>query len=376
MGIEDTTKNLEDPENTSKEDPKKTKEEEEEDDINEESVNENEEKKKAQGSSNSKNSIKIAVPNYSLPSNKISTTKYTLLSFIPLNLFKQFKQVTYLYYLIVIIFQTIPFLSISNGVPTSIITLCFVVVAAFFKDVAEDLTRWSLDRIENEFETQLIAGNKVIKVKWHELLPGQIIQVKEGQTVPADCILLFSSNVVKENCHVDTFEIDGQTNLVLKTRVNNPEDIQEENPFDYLNSYVNSKINFDEPNANISTFQGQLELVRGSIPLAFNNLLLRNSVLRNTDFIFAVVIYTGNNTKTLQMQLKPRQKRTSLEKRINKMMKSQFILSFVLSLLAAIYHILYIYIFQSSMSNFINFFSFNYFVQFCLKFINWILLLL
>lgn len=249
-------------------------------------------------------------------------------------------------------------------------------MAAFFKDVAEDLARWSLDRIENEFETQLLAGNKVIKVKWQELLPGQIIQVKDGQTVPADCILLFSSNVVKENCHVDTFEIDGQTNLVLKTRVNNPEDIQEENPFDYLNSYVNSKINFDEPNANISTFQGQLELVRGSIPLAFNNLLLRNSVLRNTDYIFAVVIYTGHNTKILQMQLKPRQKRTSLEKRINKMMKSQFVLSVVLSLLAAIYHILYIYIFQSSMSNFINFTSFNYFVQFCLKFVNWILLLL
>jgi phospholipid-transporting ATPase len=175
---------------------------------------------------------------------------------------------------------------------------------------------------------------------------------------------------------VDTVEIDGQSNLILKSRVNSAEDIGEENPFDYVNSYVNSKITFDEPNSNIAIFRGQLESVGEIMPLTESNLLLRKSVLRRTDYVFAVVIYTGHNTKVMQMQLTPRTKSSKIYGRIQRIMFVMLLLSLCSSIFAAAYNIVYIYAYQESMANFINYEAFNYLLWFVTKFVNWILLTL
>jgi len=60
-----------------------------------------------------------------LPGNSISTGKYTVLSFRPVNLFQQFTRVANMYFLFIAFLQLIPGLSPTSWV-TTVGPLCFV----------------------------------------------------------------------------------------------------------------------------------------------------------------------------------------------------------------------------------------------------------
>ena len=355
-----------------KDDKEKPKKEDDDEDLDE-SVNDKKGPAKKEGSSSG--SIKVAVPNKSLSSNKISTTKHSLLTFLPMNLFKQIKHVAVWYYLVVMILQILPWTTISNGFPTIALLLGFCIVFGTFKDLAEDVSRHRLDSIENNFNTIILQGSNHIKSNWSDIYPGHIIKITKDEEVPADCIFLYSSNIQKEMCQIETKEIDFQTNLVSKTRVFFPEEIQEANPLDYLSYFVNSKINFDEPSADLYTFKGDLELVNNSVSIGMSNFILRKSILRNTDFIYAVVVYTGNNTRIMMNQLKKKEKYSDLKTKTDSLMMFYFLLSLILSALSALYFVVYIYIFETDLSVFIDFDSFHPFLVFFQKFINWVLIL-
>ncbi len=71
------------------------------------------------------------------PSNQITTTKYTLLNFLPKNLFEQFRRVTNIYFLCIVIITLIP--AISPLTPwTSIAPLAFVLGVTALKEGYED----------------------------------------------------------------------------------------------------------------------------------------------------------------------------------------------------------------------------------------------
>ena len=93
---------------------------------------------------------------------------------------------------------------------------------------------------------------------------------------------------------------------------NYSEEIQEENPIDYLNYFVNSKINFNKSNPDIFNFEGELELVDIKIKLSIENFMQRGSILKNTEFIYGVVIYTGHNTKIMQQKVFNKKEKRSL----------------------------------------------------------------
>ena len=81
--------------------------------------------------------------------NGIRTSKYTLLTFIPLNLFTQFSKAANCYFLVISYMQTIKSISISNGVPASAYPLAAVVFVAMLKDAFEDYKRNKSDNEEN-----------------------------------------------------------------------------------------------------------------------------------------------------------------------------------------------------------------------------------
>lgn len=62
-----------------------------------------------------------------LPGNSIRTAKYTLLSFLPVNLFQQFTRVANMYFLFIAFLQLIPGLSPTSWV-TTVGPLCFVLL--------------------------------------------------------------------------------------------------------------------------------------------------------------------------------------------------------------------------------------------------------
>jgi magnesium-transporting ATPase (P-type) len=66
------------------------------------------------------------------------------------------------------------------------------------------------------------------------------------------------------------------------------------------------------------------------VPLDYNNLLLRGSSLRNTDFIYGVVVYGGHNTKIMLNSLTARSKQSRVFKIMNSQLKLIIILQMVI----------------------------------------------
>jgi hypothetical protein len=82
-------------------------------------------------------------------SNKITTSKYNVLTFLPLNLMLQFSKFANLYFLILMLMECIPLISDSGGVPVLLLPLSFVVGISMIKDIYEDYIRYRSDNEEN-----------------------------------------------------------------------------------------------------------------------------------------------------------------------------------------------------------------------------------
>lgn len=88
-------------------------------------------------------------PNGKRPNNRIRTTKYTLLSFLPKNLFEQFYRVANLYFLIIVLLNWMPPIN-AFGKEIAMIPVMFVLGVTAVKDLFEDRRRHASDkRINN-----------------------------------------------------------------------------------------------------------------------------------------------------------------------------------------------------------------------------------
>ena len=82
-------------------------------------------------------------------SNQIRTSKYTFWSFIPKNLFEQFRRAANVYFLFMAILQMIPYFNVNNPVLV-LFPICFVLAVTAIKDGFEDAKRKRQDKEMNE----------------------------------------------------------------------------------------------------------------------------------------------------------------------------------------------------------------------------------
>jgi phospholipid-transporting ATPase len=76
-------------------------------------------------------------------------------------------------------------------------------------------------------------------------------------------------------------------------------------------------ITSEAPNNSLYTYEGTLSVADKEVPLEPLQLLLRGAVLRNTRWVYGVVVFTGHETKLLQNQTKTPAKRTKVERLVN-----------------------------------------------------------
>ncbi|KAI0244456.1 drs2 neo1 protein [Massospora cicadina] len=247
-------------------------------------------------------------PNASYPTNVIRTSKYTLLSFIPVNLYIQFSNFVNVYFLCISIIQFIPGASPVGKIST-IIPLFLFILIAMLHEAYDDFKRHQLDHEENNREVQVleVESNGPVKdgiamaslrpawkpKRWCELLVGNIIRVEENQWVPADLILLASGRV-DGGCYLETAALDGESSLKRLQALKPLQDlIRPEGRVDLLQGYID----IEEPTLDLYTLDGNLHIAGGQFPLHMTNTLLRGSILRNTPHVFGVVVYSGEQTK-------------------------------------------------------------------------------
>lgn len=263
--------------------------------------------------------------------NEASSTKYTALTFIPKALFEQFRRVANFYFLLVGILAFTP-LAPYTAV-SAIIPLIFVIGASMVKEGIEDLKRKKQDIEVNNRKVKVHCGGGVFEpTEWKHLRVGDIVRVERDEFFPAD-LLLLSSSYDDAVCYVETMNLDGETNLKLKQALEITSFLQEYSNFKDFKSLIKC----EDPNANLYSFIGTMEYEEQKYPLTPQQLLLRDSKLRNTEYIYGAVVFTGRDTKVIQNSTDPPSKRSKIERRMDKIIYFLFGLLFTMAFVGSIY---------------------------------------
>ncbi|WOK93870.1 hypothetical protein Cni_G02571 [Canna indica] len=264
------------------------------------------------------------------PSNYISTTKYNIISFIPKAMFEQFRRVANLYFLLT------AFLSLTPLTPFSAVSLiaplAFVVGLSMAKEGLEDWQRFMQDIKVNGRKVGVHTGDGQFSYKnWQKICVGDVVKVVKDQFFPAD-LLLLSSSYEDGICYVETMNLDGETNLKVKRS------LEVSLPLDHDVSFSDftGTIRCEDPNSNLYTFVGNFEYEKKVYALDPGQILLRDSKLRNTTFVYGVVIFTGHDSKVMQNATQSPSKRSTIEKKMDKIIYILFTLLVVISLVSSI----------------------------------------
>ncbi|KAL6972697.1 putative phospholipid-transporting ATPase 7 [Sarracenia purpurea var. burkii] len=263
-------------------------------------------------------------------SNYISTTKYNIITFIPKALFEQFRRVANVYFLLAAILSltpVTPFSAVSMIAP-----LVFVVGLSMAKEALEDWRRFIQDMKVNMRKASVHKGDGVFGPKgWMKLRVGDIVKVEKDQFFPAD-LLLLSSSYEDGICYVETMNLDGETNLKVKRSLEATFPLDDDETFKDFNGLIRC----EDPNPSLYTFVGNLEYDRQIYPLDPVQILLRDSKLRNTAFVYGVVIFTGHDSKVMQNSTKSPSKRSRIEKQMDKIIYILFSLLVLISVISSI----------------------------------------
>jgi phospholipid-translocating ATPase len=88
------------------------------------------------------------------PANEIRTTKYTILTFLPKNLFEQFHRMANFFFLFIAALNFVPEIN-SFGKEVAMLPLLFVLSVTAIKDIFEDRRRYLSDRELNNSQCQV-----------------------------------------------------------------------------------------------------------------------------------------------------------------------------------------------------------------------------
>ena len=142
--------------------------------------------------------------------------------------------------------------------------------------------------------------------------------MKKSETFPADIILL-SSSLEDGVCYIETSSLDGEKNLKAKLALKISQD--EFNSSFKINPEIdNWEIECGLPNSILNNFEGKLTTMinKETHKLNSNQLLLRGTKLKNTEWIIGIIAYTGLDTKIMKNSEKSKYKQSNIEKKTNK----------------------------------------------------------
>ncbi|GJN07971.1 hypothetical protein PR202_ga25852 [Eleusine coracana subsp. coracana] len=130
---------------------------------------------------------------YEFTGNEIRTSKYTLITFLPKNLFIQFHRLAYVYFLVIAALNQLPPLAVF-GRTASLFPLLFVLFVTAIKDGYEDWRRHRSDRNENNREALVFQHGDFRPKKWKSICAGEVVKIHSNETMPCDMVLLGTSD--------------------------------------------------------------------------------------------------------------------------------------------------------------------------------------
>jgi phospholipid-transporting ATPase len=200
--------------------------------------------------------------------------------------------------------------------------LAVVLLASAYKEVQEDLKRHQSDAELNSRKAKVLTPQGTFEErKWESIQCGDIVRLESNEFIPAD-LLLISSSEPEGLCYIETSNLDGETNLKIKQASTQTSALTAPG----LVLQLHGNLRSEQPNNSLYTYEGTLDLTSNTgvpkqVPLGPDQLLLRGAQIRNTPWLYGLVVFTGHQTK-----------RTAVERQVNVQIVFLFILLLALSI--------------------------------------------
>ncbi|CAJ0929044.1 unnamed protein product, partial [Mesorhabditis belari] len=274
-------------------------------------------------------------------SNHLYTTKYSLLNFLPKFFYAQFTEPSNLFFLILTLIQLYPGIS-PFAWHTSGFPLIVIISVNALIEIYEDMKRRLSDQRVNNTKVEALdfKTGEWQFLKWKDLRESQLVRLGSDDKVPADLILL-SSSEPGGIIYMETSNLDGEASL--KIRQATPYTLAVDS-IERVKILVDSEseIHYEAPSRALDRFQGVLKIKKdilpmtsrwsdrsclsingdekcAHVPLSASNLIFRGATIQNTDWLLGVVVHAGRSTKLAKNSIKKSSK-TSIIHRLTSWM--------------------------------------------------------
>ncbi|XP_052879031.1 phospholipid-transporting ATPase 2 isoform X2 [Gossypium arboreum] len=266
--------------------------------------------------------------------NRISNRKYTVLNFLPKNLWEQFSRFMNQYFLFIACLQLWSLITPVNPASTWG-PLIFIFAVSASKEAWDDYNRYLSDKKANEKLVWVVRQGIRKQIQAQDIHVGNIVWLRENDEVPCDLVLIGTSDP-QGLCYVETAALDGETDL--KTRVIPSACMGID--FELLHK-IKGVIECPNPDKDITRFDANLRLFPPFIdndvcPLTIKNTILQSCYLRNTEWACGVAVYTGNETKLGMSRGIPEPKLTAMDAMIDKLTGAIFVFQIVVVMVLGI----------------------------------------
>uniref|UniRef100_A0A7N8XMC1 Phospholipid-transporting ATPase n=1 Tax=Mastacembelus armatus TaxID=205130 RepID=A0A7N8XMC1_9TELE len=234
---------------------------------------------------------------YHYANNAIKTSKYNIFTFLPLNLYEQFRRLANAYFLFLFFLQLIPQIS-SLPWFTTAVPLILVLAMTAVKDASDDINRHRSDNQVNNRKVDVLIEGELRNEKWMNVQVGDIIKLENNQFVTVSMAKLYAT----------------ETNLKVKQALTVTGEMGDN--IDVLATFK-GEVRCEPPNNRLDKFKGVLTVNEQTYALDNDKVLLRGCTLRNTEWCFGLVVFGGPDTKLMQNSGKTTFKRTSIDHLMN-----------------------------------------------------------
>jgi len=194
---------------------------------------------------------------------------------------------------------------------------------------------------------------KWIGTTWQDLHVGDFVLLRENDLIPAD-ILVVSTSEQDNLCYIETKNLDGETNLKVRQGIKEFGGIKKTADLASIECYLDA----DAPNNNLYTFKGVLHMIdkenddETQTLCTINSMLLRDCILKNTEWVIGLVVYTGFHTKSILNTGDSPSKRSRIDKQLNPQVLLNFLILAIMCIVCAVTHFLYTSSFKTEKAQF------------------------
>ncbi|GAA96668.1 uncharacterized protein L969DRAFT_97024 [Mixia osmundae IAM 14324] len=190
--------------------------------------------------------------------------------------------------------------------------------------IEPDYSESPLGEIDNEASKASSGdGTGWTNQTWENLRVGDFVLLRNDDSIPADIVICATSE--EENvCYVETKNLDGETNLKSRSAIPELSHLRTAKECARARFIMHG----DVADNNMFKLSAAIELLDGPkahdganlrAPITLNTTLLRGCVLRNTDWVIGVVLFTGSDTKIVLNSGGTPSKRSKIERLMNPM---------------------------------------------------------